>query len=218
MAKITKVYESNNQFLVSTTSFYCENLKRCHNSNHVWFHIVNDTIIQKCFCTCETLKGRHHGFCKDFRGRKHKLPPKITDKLYENIEFVKYTERKPEKKQEEDRTTQMEEQGKYKELNAELRTENEKLKEKNNFYIEQEAKERESLLESLSDNDKTIYGDLPTDKLKQHVSNIVTKTTVRTDKSQPIRGNNFDKDIWAMEDKDKKSNWTDYIRSLTKKS
>ena len=123
-----------------------------------------------------------------------------------------------EKKQEEDRTTQMEEQGKYKELNAELRTENEKLKEKNNFYIEQEAKERESLLESLSDNDKTIYGDLPTDKLKQHVSNIVTKTTVRTDKSQPIRGNNFDKDIWAMEDKDKKSNWTDYIRSLTKKS
>ena len=100
MAKITKVYESNNQFLVSTTSFYCENLKRCHNSNHVWFHIVSDTIIQKCFCTCETLKGRHHGFCKDFRGRKHKLPPKITDKLYENIEFVKYTERKPEKKQE----------------------------------------------------------------------------------------------------------------------
>jgi len=94
-ARITKIYESNKHFLVSTTSKYCEN-KRCdHNSNHVWFHIINDTISQKCFSTTDIV--RHFGFCKDFRGRKHKLPPRITDKLYKDIEFSKYTERKPEK-------------------------------------------------------------------------------------------------------------------------
>jgi len=39
-------------------------------------------IIQKCFCTCETMKGRRYGFRKDFYGRKHTLPAKIFDQLY----------------------------------------------------------------------------------------------------------------------------------------
>ena len=36
-ASVTKMFKHKNQFLVSTTSKYCENLRRAHSSNHVWF-------------------------------------------------------------------------------------------------------------------------------------------------------------------------------------
>ena len=88
------MYNYENQFLVSTTSKYCENLRRAHNSNHVWFHITGDTIRQKCFCDCETIKGRFYGFCKDFSGIEYKLTKKITDILYEDGKFEKYVPRK----------------------------------------------------------------------------------------------------------------------------
>jgi hypothetical protein len=93
-ANITKMYKHKNQFLVSTTSKYCENLRRAHSSNHIWFHISGDTIAQKCFCNCETMKGRFYGFCKDFSGRRHQLPKKITDVLYEDGKVETYVSKK----------------------------------------------------------------------------------------------------------------------------
>jgi hypothetical protein len=99
MAKITKIYEHEGRFLVSTTSHYCENLKRSHNSNHVWFSVSNGKISQKCFCNCETMKGRFYGFCKDFTGRRHELPPSILNKLYKDGKIDKFLEKKPKKKE-----------------------------------------------------------------------------------------------------------------------
>jgi len=93
-ASVTKMFKHKNQFLVSTTSKYCENLRRAHSSNHVWFHIIGDTIAQKCFCNCETMKGRFYGFCKDFSGRRHQLPKKITDVLYEDGKVQSYVPKK----------------------------------------------------------------------------------------------------------------------------
>ena len=91
-ASITKMFKYNKQFLVSTNSKYCEN-KRCnHNSNHVWFHIIGDTIAQKCFSTTNVL--RRYGFCKDFSGRRHQLSKKITDILYEDGKVETYTPKK----------------------------------------------------------------------------------------------------------------------------
>ncbi len=81
-AEVTKIFSDKQSYLVSTTSKYCENLQRDHGSNHVWFRIDGHVIIQKCFCTCETMKGRRYGFCKDFYGRKHTLPSKIFEQLY----------------------------------------------------------------------------------------------------------------------------------------
>ena len=81
-AYITKLFKHKNTFLVATNSNYCENLQREHNSNHVWFIISGKLIIQKCFCRCETLRGRKDGFCKDFCGRRHELPSVIVNKLY----------------------------------------------------------------------------------------------------------------------------------------
>ena len=88
-ASITKMFKYNKQFLVSTNSKYCENKKCNHNSNHVWFHIVGDTIAQKCFSTTNIL--RQYGFCKDFSGRRHQLSKKITDILYEDGKVETYT-------------------------------------------------------------------------------------------------------------------------------
>lgn len=91
-ASITKMFKYNKQFLVSTNSKYCENKKCNHNSNHVWFHIVGDTIAQKCFSTTNVL--RQYGFCKDFSGRRHQLSKKITDILYEDGKIETYTPKK----------------------------------------------------------------------------------------------------------------------------
>ena len=81
-AHVTKIFTHKKHFLVSTTSKYCENLGRSHNSNHVWFHVVGSVIFQKCFCDCETVLGRRSGFCGDFRGREHRLPDVVVKKLY----------------------------------------------------------------------------------------------------------------------------------------
>ena len=85
----TKIFKHKDSYLISTTSKYCENIKRSHNSNHVWFHISGKVIAQKCFCRCETLHGRSDGFCKDFYGRKHELPLSIVSKLYPKPEDMK---------------------------------------------------------------------------------------------------------------------------------
>jgi hypothetical protein len=88
-AHITKLFKFKNQYLASTTSKYCENLKRSHGSNHVWFYISGDKITQKCFCRCETLRDRRNGFCKDFCGRRHILKPQIVERLYPEKEKIK---------------------------------------------------------------------------------------------------------------------------------
>ena len=81
-AIVTKIFSDKNSYLVSTTSKYCENLQRDHGSNHIWFRIEGRVISQRCFCTCETMKGRRYGLCKDFYGRKHTLSDKIFETLY----------------------------------------------------------------------------------------------------------------------------------------
>jgi hypothetical protein len=102
---VTKIFKHKETYLVSTNSKYCENLKRPHSSNHIWFHISGSVIAQKCFCRCETIRGRRDGFCKDFYGRKHQLPPKIVEKLYPKKEDlnkcpeIKKFEEKPQIKQ-----------------------------------------------------------------------------------------------------------------------
>jgi len=104
-AVITKLFKHNETYLVSTNSKYCENLKRSHSSNHVWFHISGSVIAQKCFCRCETVRGRRDGFCKDFYGRKHQLHTKIVEKLYpkkddlKKCPEIKKFEEKPQVKQ-----------------------------------------------------------------------------------------------------------------------
>lgn len=94
-AEITRMFKNKKSYLVSTTSHYCENLGREHNSNHIWFYINDNIILQKCFCTCDTSRGRRSGFCKDFNGRRHQLPEGLVQKMYsEEDKKVSKTETK----------------------------------------------------------------------------------------------------------------------------
>ena len=88
-ARITRLFKHKKTILISSSSHFCENLGREHNSNHIWFYVVDNIIMQKCFCTCETSRGRRSGFCKDFSGRRHIIPEKITEKLYTPEDNVK---------------------------------------------------------------------------------------------------------------------------------
>ena len=86
--KIQNIFKLGSVFLLKSSSKYCENIKREHSSNHIKLHIEDDPkgwlIFQKCFCTCEVLKDRKGGFCKNFVGRKHLLSPTIC-KLLDSI-------------------------------------------------------------------------------------------------------------------------------------
>ncbi len=73
-AKLTRMSESKTTFAISTTSQYCENVKREHVSNHVWFSIYQGKITQKCF---------DEG-CKDFTSKSYMLTPSVLKLLYPN--------------------------------------------------------------------------------------------------------------------------------------
>lgn len=82
-ARITRVFKkSEREYYVSTYSKYCENLRRDHGSNHVWFKIYEKNIAQKCFCKCDTVEERKGGYCRDFEGRKHTLSSNIIKLLF----------------------------------------------------------------------------------------------------------------------------------------
>ena len=106
-AYITKLFKNKETYFTATTSRYCENVKRNHNSNHVWFILSGKFILQKCFSRHETILGRRDGFCKDFCGRRHQLTSDIVEKLYpkkEDIskcsEIKKFDEKPPIKRME----------------------------------------------------------------------------------------------------------------------
>jgi hypothetical protein len=81
-ARVTRVFKYKTSYLVSTTSRYCENLQREHGSNHIWFYVSGNTIAQKCFCRCETVRERRDGFCRDFVGKRYTLTPQLFKMLY----------------------------------------------------------------------------------------------------------------------------------------
>jgi hypothetical protein len=73
--KVISVQSSNGQnYLITCTSKYCANIGRRHNSNHVYFVAKWDGLYQKCHCSCKTLDGRKHGYCKDFCRRVADAP------------------------------------------------------------------------------------------------------------------------------------------------
>jgi hypothetical protein len=62
-----------NGWYCQTDSKYCENIRRNHKSNHVWFSVVSGRIVQRCF----------DEDCSEFHGRPYILPPTIVEQLNE---------------------------------------------------------------------------------------------------------------------------------------
>ena len=61
----------NDGWFAQTDSTYCENSRRKHKSNHVWFSVKSGRISQRCF----------DDECREFRGREHILPPSRVEQL-----------------------------------------------------------------------------------------------------------------------------------------
>lgn len=81
-ANILRICETNGSFYITTDSKYCSNIKKKHNSNHIWFHVYENYIFQRCFCECLTLNGRYSGhMCKNYEGKHYLLDNSIKEKL-----------------------------------------------------------------------------------------------------------------------------------------
>lgn len=80
--EITKVEKKNTWYLVRTKSRYCANIKGEHNSENIYFRIYTHGFVQKCFCRCDKLEGRHFGLCKNFVSKKYPLSEKLFKVLF----------------------------------------------------------------------------------------------------------------------------------------
>ena len=122
-------------------------------------------------------------------------------------------------KQEANRVKAMEEQGKYKELNAELTSKLQTQEEKLSVYAEKEAKEREDLISQLDDQGKEVYGSLSNDQLRKHLSNVQKPQPANTNSTQPIRDASGNKvaDWTKMTPQEKRDNWTSILKSYQNK-
>ena len=118
---------------------------------------------------------------------------------------------------EKSRISIMEEQGKHKERNVELTTENQVLKDKLSVYAEKEAKEREDLITQLDDQDKEVYGNLTNGQLRKHLAKSKTQP-VNTNTTQPIRdvSGNTVKNWSSLSPDEKRSNWKSVLKSYKK--
>lgn len=69
---IKRIFHSDNNqiYIIWTKSKYCQNIERDHNSCGIYFKINSNGICQKCFCKCDTLEGRIHGYCHSFSSAK----------------------------------------------------------------------------------------------------------------------------------------------------
>lgn len=80
--RFTGVMQTETCFMLRSSSRYCLNLGRCHNSNNVFFVLTPDGICQHCFCRCETTEGRRHGLCKNFRSEVWPVPREALEAFF----------------------------------------------------------------------------------------------------------------------------------------
>ncbi len=74
-------------YFIKVKSKHCMNLGRNHNSCGIYFVINHWTLIQKCYCECNTKAGRVDGYCCDYSSPGFKINEEIFDDLYK-YEFL----------------------------------------------------------------------------------------------------------------------------------
>jgi hypothetical protein len=69
-------------FMLRSTSRWCGNIGRAHNSNNVYFQLTRAGVCQRCYCRCDTTEGRRHGLCKDYSSAVWQVPDRVTDAFF----------------------------------------------------------------------------------------------------------------------------------------
>lgn len=72
-------------YYVRSSSNYCMNIGKHHNSENIYFTITPCGMSQKCFCKCDTLHERKFGYCKDFKSTLFKVPPRFFKVFYPKL-------------------------------------------------------------------------------------------------------------------------------------
>ena len=83
--RFTAVMETDNCFILRSSSRYCCNLGRSHSTNNVYFVLKPAGIAQHCYCRCDTILGRRSGKpCRDFCSAVWEVPPEVTRFFFQN--------------------------------------------------------------------------------------------------------------------------------------
>ncbi len=79
---VTAENDGRNIYFVAVSTKYCSNIEKEHNSCGIYFIIDGNVMYQRCFCTCDTLRGRKNGFCSGYRSKHYLLSKEIKEELY----------------------------------------------------------------------------------------------------------------------------------------
>lgn len=74
---ITSVARFPHFVVFRSTSKFCRNLGRHHNSVNVYFSLSHDGLAQRCYCRCDTLEDRLYSRCEDFQSEFFRLDERI---------------------------------------------------------------------------------------------------------------------------------------------
>jgi len=90
--EVCRYHDGN--ILIKTSSRYCMNLGRAHNSCGIYFFGSPLGMYQKCLCPCNTLEGRKDGYCKDFTSECFKWPEDLRTLLFPEFNYLANTKKK----------------------------------------------------------------------------------------------------------------------------
>lgn len=114
-----------------------------------------------------------------------------------------------EKATEEARKKKLAENGKYEELIAEMKTENDALRKKSEYWDEYETREKTELLEMLPEEDREEFGDLSLSKLKKIVTRLSQpKPETLKEVHGAIKPVRLDKQYSDMTDEERRAYYT----------
>ena len=75
--RFTGVIKAEACYLLRSSSRYCGNVGRPHNTCNIYFVLTLKGIRQGCYCRCDTLDGRRYGLCRDYRGETWPVPDDV---------------------------------------------------------------------------------------------------------------------------------------------
>jgi hypothetical protein len=98
---VTRYPDKN--LLIKTTSSYCMNIGRNHNSCGIYFFATPEGIRQKCLCSCNKLDGRKTGLCMDFTSGLYPFDENSRAILFPELDKNLFVEQTKKKKQQKDK-------------------------------------------------------------------------------------------------------------------
>jgi hypothetical protein len=80
--RFTGLIKTDTCFLLRSSSRYCLNMGRSHNSCGIYWILTPRGVRQACYCRCETTEGRKYGLCKGFRSELFHVPTDVIEAFF----------------------------------------------------------------------------------------------------------------------------------------